>query len=144
MSNATSGHAGELAWSRAFRAKLDQVAAVAGNLDWRHFGRAPSRLWLMEADEIERLPIADFIAAFGVPRGVVRRRTQLPQHSWDESGAGDGPRGTSGGQRPAVATAPERPQCRGPSPRSSPNTWWSYPVGVSVAAAAAIAVLMIG
>jgi hypothetical protein len=62
----------EAAWARAFRARLDEVAALGGERGRPDLGRAPSRLWLMEPDELERLPIRDFIAAFEVPRGLCR------------------------------------------------------------------------
>jgi hypothetical protein len=130
-----------VAWGRAFRSKLDEALSLEGDLDGHGFGRVPSRLWLMEADEIERLPITDFVAAFGVPRGVGRRHTQPLSHPWGESGACDGPRGTSVSDPLAIAAQPERPWCRERSSRSAQNTWWSYPVRVSVAAAAAIALL---
>jgi hypothetical protein len=131
----------EAAWARAFRAKLHEAAALGGERGRPDLGRAPSRLWLMEPDELERLPIRDFIAAFEVPGGAVSRHRQRPPHRPRESGAGDVPRGTSSGQRPAVAVPSERPRCRGPSSHSPPNTWWSYPVRVSLAAAAAVGLL---
>jgi hypothetical protein len=130
-----------VAWGRAFRSKFDEACSLEADLDGRGFGRVPSRLWLMEADEIERLPITDFIAAFGVPRGVGPRHTQSLSHPWGESGGGDGPRGTNRGDPLSIVAQPERPQCRGPSPHSSPNTWWSFPVRAYAAAVAVIALL---
>lgn len=144
MTDMLSRHSGELAWGRAFRSKVDEAAAWAGDLDSAHFGRAPSRLWLMEADELENLPIADFIVAFGVPANVANWLTQprqaqaRPRHAEAHpSFAGDAPRGTG---HPPVA-APERPRHRTSPSHSPPNTSWSFRVRAYAAAVAAIAFL---
>lgn len=146
MSHPSSLQSCETAWARAFRSKLDQVAAQGGDRGRTDLGRAPSRLWLMDADEIERLPIRDFIEAFAAPPGAsVRRRVTHSSHGC--SGGGEGASAISWSRASAHGVVPPESPCLGRRANSQfPDpervAWWCFPVRAFAAAAAMLAFLI--
>jgi hypothetical protein len=134
----------EAAWARAFRARLDEVAALGGERGRPDLGRAPSRLWLMEPDELERLPIRDFIAAFEVPRGAVprRRATSSPP---DCRGGWADLRGSNPIQTPPPVAVSHGAPCLGSSPSgevSDPRRGVWRRLSLTAGAAAVLAFLI--
>ena len=145
MSGLAAPPSREAAWARAFRTKLDEVAALGGERGRPDLGRAPSRLWLMEPDELERLPIRDFIAAFEAPRGAPPRRRAASSPPGCRGGWADPPR-SSLIHTPSPAAVSQGAPCFGASPSaevSDPRrgVWWRLPL---TAGAAAVLAFLIG
>jgi len=146
MSGMSALHSLDTAWTRAFRAKLDQVAAQGGARGRTHLGRAPSRLWLMDAAELERLPIDEFVAAYATPPGASlhRRVAASPQAA---SGGGGAATAFTGVPIPLPGNGWHESPCGGRSADAEayapePVSWWRLPVRACAAAAAQLAVLI--
>ena len=136
----------EAAWARAFRARLDEVAALGGERGRPDLGRAPSRLWLMEPDELERLPIRDFIAAFEAPRGAAPRRRAASPLPGCYGGWAD-LRGSNPIHTPPPVAVSQGAPCFGSSPSaevSDPRrgVWRRLPLRAGPAAAAVVGFLI--